>query len=586
MGVIGWIEHFGVIMSEKNQCEMYIKENNLLQLALFYFGRKKLKKRIVDWEDDNGSYSLMSTCEHGLPGSREQDVYTAAMRIWVKQGMPSGKIEITYSEIARILKLKDIKGAATKIKKSLKKLGGTRYEFNQCFVKADEKGNKNITTQFSLFDSTELFDYQKGLSKKKGTTLLVFPDIIRENLEARYYQRLDMLWYRSLPEGLSRRLYEYLTKRSYHKNNGNVFAISEEALCRWLPINDQHTTNRRRRLEEIASPLVEKGFLLNYYFDSQKKHCVFVYAKNPKPPKSTLLDNIPIEKDSPKNKAVPEDGDPQRQVMFIEVLDWISSIPYFQKKKRKKIASLPMKHVIKVYPSIRKDYEESISQGKRLRPSWIYDKFMSGFDNEPIKPKKKLCSSNNHQMSFSQMESNEGIDTLLDLVRKKTKTTKEKIAQAFSEFGFEYVKNNILYTNENAKKSYVAYLSQALKENWGASWAEEKEEELLLEKKKEKELLKKQQAKLAEENRKKEEALLLEKHKLEFKKKVISTSKIVRNMLWEQANKMVDDVVPGRSMLVKIEYSKLLLKVFNDEGDFFPEEAVSELNFIKDISSI
>lgn len=199
-------------MSKSNYVEPYVKENNLIQLSLFYFGRKKLKKTIVKWKDKNGEYSLKCVCDEGVPGSREQDCYTAAMRIWVKNDMPRGGVHLNYSDVARELKLKNINHSSVQVKQSLKKLGAARYEFVQCFIEADSEGRKKVTTQFSLFDSTSLFEYRKGKSKKKSSSVLIFPEIIRKNLEEKYYQYLDMAWYRNLPEGLPRRLYEYLEK--------------------------------------------------------------------------------------------------------------------------------------------------------------------------------------------------------------------------------------------------------------------------------------------------------------------------------------------------------------------------------------
>ena len=102
-------------------------------------------------------------------------------------------------------------------------------------------------------------------------------------MEAKYDQILDMVWYRALPEGLPLRLYEYLTKNLFQQKN-SVFRISEEALCRWLPIIDKNVTKRRARIKKIANDLVAAGFLISYKFDSDKKLCIFRYAKPSKPP--------------------------------------------------------------------------------------------------------------------------------------------------------------------------------------------------------------------------------------------------------------------------------------------------------------
>lgn len=161
-------------MSKNNYLEPYVKENNLIQLSLFNFSRKEVKKTVVKWKDKHGSYSLKCVCDEGVPGSREQDCYTAAMRIWIKKDMPRGGIHLNYSDIAHELKIKNVKHSSDKIKQSLKKLGAARYEFVQCFIASDPEGRKKVTTQFSLFDSTSLFEYRKGKSKKKVLLYLYF----------------------------------------------------------------------------------------------------------------------------------------------------------------------------------------------------------------------------------------------------------------------------------------------------------------------------------------------------------------------------------------------------------------------------
>ena len=128
--------------------EPYAKENNLLQLSLFHFGKRRPvpEKTISEWADTRGNYKLTCVCQYGVPGSFEQDVYAACMRIWVKNGMPATSIKLNYSDIARELNLTPIKAWVGKIKKSLRKLAQARYEFVQCFIKADDAGNKKVST--------------------------------------------------------------------------------------------------------------------------------------------------------------------------------------------------------------------------------------------------------------------------------------------------------------------------------------------------------------------------------------------------------------------------------------------------------
>jgi len=264
----------------KNFIEPYAKEKNTLQLALFYFGKGRPEKNLTKWSDEDGKYKLECVCKYGVPGSFEQDVYTATMRLWIKQNRPKDGIKLNYSDIARELRLEPPKHYVGQIKNALERLAQARYEFKQCFIQVKEGEPIKIDTHFSLYDSASLFTFKvgEGKSKRTGQSQLIFPQEIQKNLEAKYYQLLDMVWYRKLPEGLPRRLYEYLEKRRYHNVNGK-FSIAEVSLCRWLPVTDKNPTQRRKTLKHTSQPLIDCGYLISYEFDKTNRVCTFTYAK-------------------------------------------------------------------------------------------------------------------------------------------------------------------------------------------------------------------------------------------------------------------------------------------------------------------
>lgn len=137
---------------------LYIKENNLLQLSLYYFGKGRPNRTFVEWSDQDGNYKLECVCKYGVPGSLDQDVYTATMLIWVKQGRPDGRIKLNYSDIAKELGVLP-RDWNNKIKKSLKRLAQARYELENCFVKANKEGKKKISTHFSLYEGFQLCNH-------------------------------------------------------------------------------------------------------------------------------------------------------------------------------------------------------------------------------------------------------------------------------------------------------------------------------------------------------------------------------------------------------------------------------------------
>ncbi|MEW6571676.1 MAG: replication initiator protein A, partial [Nitrospirota bacterium] len=384
----------------KDLKEPYAKENNLLQLSLFYFGKGRPERAVTEWSDQAGKYKLECVCKFGIPGSFDQDVYTACMRIWVKQGMPKGGIKLNYSDIARELGLEPPRAWVKKVRQSLEKLGQARYQFTQCFVKADKDGNRKMDAHFSLFDAVILFRHEKGKSKRNSESELIFSEKIAENLEAKYYQLLDLAWYRALPEGLPRRLYEYLEKKRYRANVNGEFFISQQAICRWLPVTDSNPTRKQNTLERIANELIKAGYLNKYEFDHSRKVCTYTYAKPATPKEVLLVDALPTKTDdTPQANSVEQTPQPdlddklssiqgeqknQGQVdqgKIVEALAWLDGIPYFHKDRRKEIAQLS--RLCELFPSIKQEYERLTGIGKRPKAGWVYKAFKDGYRFDP-----------------------------------------------------------------------------------------------------------------------------------------------------------------------------------------------------------
>jgi len=393
--------------------ELYAKENSTVQLPLFHFGKgKRPKIMITEWGDAEKEYKLECNCKYGVPGSFEQDVYTATMRIWLKQGMGK-EVVFNYSDIARELHLNPPKDYVKQIREAMRRLAMARYEFTKCFLMKTEDGVESLDVYFSLYDSASLFAFdpkdKKMSNKRRSKNIIIFPKELQNNLENRYYQYLEMTWYRALPEGLSRRLYEYLEKRRYHNINGE-FTISEEVLCRWLPVLDKHSTRRRKTLAHIAQALIEKGYLRGYRFDLKRGQCIFTYASQyalPLEEEKELLETVaPIKEEGALKQMLekaleqPERKDqmvsPQEQEKYLEALNWLDSVPHFHKARKKEIASLPLAHVAKHYPGIKASYEKQKEAGNVPKVGWVYKAFMDGWSfsegiaKKPETPKEKL----------------------------------------------------------------------------------------------------------------------------------------------------------------------------------------------------
>lgn len=177
-------------------------------------------------------------------------------------------------------------------------------------------------------------------------------------------------------------------------------------------------------------------------------------------------------------------------------------------------------------------------------------KRLSVKNKEPIKVEIEHIDDKLHK---------EHIETLWRMVKKKSKGLKKIIEEYYRAEGFKYVRWNIKYSNEHAKKNYSTYLQKALKENWAFTWSEEVEKE-------QKERVKKQEVEIKQRNEKKEkerEKEKAEEQKPEFLSRIEGLEEETKIKLWRQAESEIEEKAARRSQLVKMKYAELILETLN-----------------------
>lgn len=95
------------------------------------------------------------------------------------------------------------------------------------------------------------------------------------------------------------------------------------------------------------------------------------------------------------------------------------------------------------------------------------------------KKANKVIQDKSDEQLFFENKINSKLDDLIILIPLQYRSTKTVI-QALKLFeeknGFEYVNRNVLYSNAKADKSYVGFLINALKDDWGHDWVLEQQE--------------------------------------------------------------------------------------------------------------
>ena len=117
-------------------------------------------------------------------------------------------------------------------------------------------------------------------------------------------------------------------------------------------------------------------------------------------------------------------------------------------------------------------------QTKRPKRGQAIFTFRKSKASKPSKPEKtappQSCAT---EITEAQVENCEALIALLPEQHREKNTIHELVAKALDKHGFEYVKQNILYANETAGKSYRVYLTKSILNNWGKEWQEDKNQE-------------------------------------------------------------------------------------------------------------
>ena len=114
------------------------------------------------------------------------------------------------------------------------------------------------------------------------------------------------------------------------------------------------------------------------------------------------------------------------------------------------------------------------------------------FKKIPLSQKSELepnlaCHEKAKVIEVGAEPKNENLESLLELVKLQRMPTslKATIKQHYQCNGADYVRWNILYANEKAKRSYSAYLTGALENNWAEEYAGQKQAVQMIQSKKE-----------------------------------------------------------------------------------------------------
>lgn len=253
------------IVIPKGQDKKYaIIEGNLLEHPIFSMQKSRVGKTTEEYiwrEKDIAGRVIVERrfkvdCVEGIPNFFDMDVFNGIMRIFTKKRdlYKKNEIHFTIYELIRETSLPVHDGmVAKRIWESLKRMAKTSLHFENAFYEEKEK----VTKIVHLIVRIEIYE------KKKGNRLInmvkaVLDDELVSSIERKYFNLIDFDTYKSLPSGLPRRLYEYLEKKKYRKNQ---FKIGIKTLAQRIPLKTKKVSQLRGYIEKANDELIKKGII-------------------------------------------------------------------------------------------------------------------------------------------------------------------------------------------------------------------------------------------------------------------------------------------------------------------------------------
>ena len=268
-------------MAEKERKEHTLMEGNLLEYPIFAMQKGRIDNTTEEylWQERDFKGVVITErkfkvqCVEGVPNFFDMDIFNAIMRIYVKKGGIYKRTEthFTIYELMKELELPPHDGRTVgRVRESLKRMAKTSLHFENSFYAEKEK----ITKIVHLIGGVEVYDKQKG-KKLISMIKVILDDKLVDSIERKYYKLIDFKVYKALSPGLPRRLYEYLEKKKYKKNQ---FEIGIRKLARWMPLKTSKISQLKELLKRANNELKEKGIIDKWKYDKEKT--VYYFRKS------------------------------------------------------------------------------------------------------------------------------------------------------------------------------------------------------------------------------------------------------------------------------------------------------------------
>lgn len=279
-------------------------EMNLAEFPVVKLGSRD-KREVIIYEawvkDENGErqkrkWEVRGAAGVGLPDEFGDRVMVALMTMTAQQGFHSPKVTFSEYQLLKILGLTDGKRNYQALEKVLKQLVGITIYSQKAFW--DNSKKRRVTNQeaFHLVEKFWLRKWEEDderLESEDSSGYIIWSDTFWQSFQSGYIKNLNLPFYLSLDNAIARRLYRFLDKWMYYRDECEIDIFDLGG--RLGMVRYKYPSEVKKKLQPAFDELIKQGYLAEAEVYKKGKFTRVKFVKAASQPWGDIPNLFPFE---------------------------------------------------------------------------------------------------------------------------------------------------------------------------------------------------------------------------------------------------------------------------------------------------
>jgi len=208
--------------------------------------------------------TITASDKFGLPTAIDDEVILGLIQLSAQRDFADRRVHFSRYELLKLLNWSDESKNYKRLEQSLKRWLGVTLYYDKAWWSKEEQSW--VSEGFHLIDHVQILDRQRQRNgamregEQAGKCSFVWNELVFNSFKAGYLKQLDFDFYKRLDSAVSKRMYRFLDKRFYHRQqlqfDLRTFACEHIGMSK-----NYHSGELKRALTPAIRELEEQGFL-------------------------------------------------------------------------------------------------------------------------------------------------------------------------------------------------------------------------------------------------------------------------------------------------------------------------------------